>query len=806
MADSSSASAHDVIAKLRTSATSGLSDAEANERLAHDGGNEVPPQPSHPLRKLARKFWGVSAWMLELIVVLSFVLHRQADMWIALALLVVNAVLGFIQEQRASASVAALEQRLQVTARVLREGRWRAVPARVLVAGDIVRVRAGDFVPADVQLFAGDVQVDQSALTGESQAVDRGVDATIHSGSTVRTGEASGVVTATGTRTYYGRTTQLVQTASPKLHVEEVIGRVVRWLLVIVGALVVLTTAGAVAEGQPLADILPVSLVLLMSAIPVALPVMFTVSTAVGARELGRRGVLVTRLSAVEDAANMDMLCADKTGTLTLNRLTLVNVIPQPGFNDDDVIELGALASNEANADPIDLAFLAASKDRKLGATAERLSFAPFSAATRRTEAVVRKDGHELRLLKGAWRTLAELAGVDATKQAELEEVATREASRGLRVLAVARADGGAPPRIVGLALLRDPPRADSRQLIEQLRALGVGVKMLTGDALQVAREVGSTVGLPAIARASELRDAGARAADVAIGADGFAEVFPDDKFRVVSALQAAGHVVGMTGDGVNDAPALRQAEVGIAVASATDVAKGAASAVLTTEGLTGIVDLVHHGRATYQRVLTWIVNKISRTILKAGFVVCAFLVTGRFVISALGMVLLVFMTDFVKISLATDNVRASSTPETWNIGPLVRVAVVLGLLMLGEALALLAFGWHRWGFANDGGALMMFSFQLLLFLALFSIVSIRERRAFWSSAPGRVLAIALVADAAIATTFAAVGISDLHALPPTVIGVVIAYSAVCCLGLNDLVKTTLVARIGIHRGERRPR
>jgi plasma-membrane proton-efflux P-type ATPase len=793
--DGAQPTAVELVRSLGSSDARGLTESDAQGRLARDGANEVLDPPAHRFRQFAKKFWGVSAWMIELIVVLSAVLHRHADMAIGLALLVVNAVLGFAQERRASTVIEALKQRLQITARVLRDARWRGVPARELVAGDVVRVRAGDFVPADMQILAGDVQVDQSALTGESQLVDRATDAAVHAGSTVRNGEATGVVTATGGRTSFGETTQLVQSAHPRLHVEVVIARVVRWLLSIVGALVVLTTVGALVEGQRIGDVLPISLVLLMSAIPVALPVMFTVSTAVGARELGRRGVLITRLSAVEDAANMDMLCADKTGTLTLNQLALVGVVPSAGCSDDDVVDTGALASNEANADPIDLAFLRAAVERTLTRPADTISFAPFSAATRRTEAIVRRDGHEIRAAKGALRTIAELAGLDPAQLAGLEEVAVREASRGVRVLAVARSDDGAPLRIVGLALLRDPPRPDSKQLIDQLRALGVSVKMLTGDALAVARDVGATVGLPSIARASELRDAGPRAAEVALAADGFAEVFPDDKFRAVSALQAAGHVVGMTGDGVNDAPALRQAEVGIAVSSATDIAKGAASAVLTTAGLTGIVDLVRHGRATYQRVLTWIVNKVSRTILKAGFVVISFLATGRFVISALGMVLLVFMTDFVKISLATDRVRASPQPETWKIGPLIGIAVVLGVLMLAEALGLLAFGWHRFGLAGDDGMLAMFSFQVLLFLALFSIVSIRERRAFWSSRPGRLLAIGIAGDAVIAIVVGTHGISELHALPNSVLATLIGYAAVCCLGINDVVKTLLISR-----------
>jgi H+-transporting ATPase len=775
----------------------GLSTGEARARLAREGANEVAEQPSHPVRRFAKKFWGVSAWMIELIAVLSFVLHKYMDLSVAAGLLIVNAVLSFLQEQRASAAVAVLRQQLQVSARVLRDARWQTIPARELVAGDVVRVRAGDFVPADVTLSEGALQVDQSALTGESRAADAGAGAAIHAGSIIRQGEATGVVIATGARTLFGRTTQLVESAHPKLHVEQVISRVVRWLLVIVGALVAVTTIASLAAGTHLVDILPISLVLLMSAIPVALPVMFTVSMAVGARELGRRGVLVTQLRAVEDAANMDVLCADKTGTLTQNRLALTGALAQPGFREDDVVRAGGLASNEANADPIDLAFLSAARARGLvDETAKVVAFVPFSAATRRTEATIDLGGQRVRVVKGALRTVSDLTGLDAAASAALQADADREAEHGSRALAVARADGDGPLRLVGLALFHDPPRPDSRALIDELRSRGIAVKMLTGDALPVAREIGLGLGLGNIVRAPDLRAATeVRAAELAASADGFAEVFPEDKFLVVKSLQAAGHVVGMTGDGVNDAPALRQAEVGIAVSNATDVAKGAASAVLTTDGLGGIVDLVIHGRATYQRVLTWIVNKISRTVLKAGFVVGAFLATGRFVISALGMVLLVFMTDFVKITLATDRVRSSPRPETWNIGPLVRVAVVLGLLMLGETLGLLALAWHRFGLAGDAGRLTTFTFQILLFFALFSIVSVRERRAFWSSRPSAVLAIALGADALAGMAVGLHGLAELRPLPIGYSAVVLAYAAVCTLTINDLVKTALGRR-----------
>jgi H+-transporting ATPase len=776
----------------------GLSSTEAKSRLERDGLNEVPEKKSHPFLSFARKFWGLSAWMLELIAVLSFVLGKTADLWIAVALLFVNATLSFLQEQRASAAVAALRQRLRVTARVLRDRRWTSLPARELVCGDLIRLRNGDFVPADAEITEGALQIDQSALTGESRELSRDANEKVYSGSIVRQGEASAVVTATGTRTYFGRTIELVEHAEPKLHIEDVISRVVKWLFLIVSIMVATTLIVSIAWGLRLIEILPLSLILLMSAVPVALPVMFTVSMAVGSIELARRGVLVSRLSAAEDAANMDILCADKTGTLTLNRLSLSGAVAEPPFTADDVIRDGALASNEANQDAIDLAFLRAAKERGLlGRREEIVSFTPFSVDTRRTEARIVRYGRSLRIIKGALHTVAELVGVRAETMTRLEALAQKEAQKGFRILAVARAEDDGPLRIVGLALLSDPPRPDSRELITDLRSLGVTVKMLTGDALPVARQIARELGLSDIAAAPQPA-AGQAAAQ--IGAliranDGLAEIFPEDKFLVVKALQESGHVVAMTGDGVNDAPALRQAEVGIAVSGATDVAKGAASVVLITEGLTGIVELVRNGRIIYQRVLTWIINKVSRTILKSGFVVLPFLATGKFVISALGMVLVVFMTDFVKIALSTDRAQPSSTPETWNIAPQMRIAVVLGVLMLIEALVLLAFGWHRFDLVHDSGRLQTFAFQTLLFFAIFSILSVRERRAFWVSLPSAVLILALCADAAAGLLIGAHGFAELKPLPVGETAIIVGYACVFSLVVNDFVKVTLMAR-----------
>jgi magnesium-transporting ATPase (P-type) len=491
----------------------------------------------------------------------------------------------------------------------------------------------------------------------------------------------------------------------------------------------------------------------------------------------------------------MNVLFADKTGTLTVNRLSFTGALPQPGFSEDDVLSNGALASEEANQDPIDLAFLRAAQERRLPLGQwKTLSFVPFSPENRRTEALIQNDTGTARVTKGALVHVAKAAGLDSAAIRDLEARVMEKVRKGYRVLAVARGDGDEPLHLTGIAFLYDAPRPDSRQLINELRSLGVTVKMLTGDALPVARELAREFGLGEVAPASDLRSV---VPSLTEGPDGFAEVFPEDKFLAVKTLQDANYVVGMTGDGVNDAPALRQAEVGIAVSNASDVAKAAASVALTVEGLVGIIELVKNGRAIYQRVLTWIINKVSRTILKSGFVVIAFLATGQFVISALGMVLLVFMTDFVKIALSTDHVRPSPKPETWNIRPLVTLAVVMGLLMLAEALGLLAIGWRWFELGGAGGRLQTFSFQTLLFFALFSIVSIRERRAFWYSRTSTPLAIALIADACAGTLIGILGMGELQPLPLNQIILIVIYALFSTLVINDFVKTRLLSRQG---------
>jgi magnesium-transporting ATPase (P-type) len=490
----------------------------------------------------------------------------------------------------------------------------------------------------------------------------------------------------------------------------------------------------------------------------------------------------------------------DKTGTITQNQLSITGVQPLGSATEAEVLIAGAQASQEANQDPIDLAFLAQAQTKhvfdNVPATSV-VSFTPFDAKTRSTQAVIDQGGQQIRVMKGALHTLAEACALPPDAIAALEAQASAAAAKGYRTLAVARGPATGVLVLIGLVTLFDPPRPDAKQLIAELQGLGVAVKMLTGDALPVARETARGVGLSNIQPVSTLTAASAQsgnaARDLLAGVDGYAEVYPQDKFTVVQHLQASGHVTGMTGDGVNDAPALRQAEVGIAVSSATDVAKGAASVVLTEPGLINIIALVQQGRSIYQRILTWVINKISRTILKAGFVAIAFVLTGQFVVSAFAMLLLVFMTDFAKITLATDHVRSSPQPETWAIGGYIGVSAVLGLAMVAESLLALWWGWSHFGLAGHAPALYSFSFLTLLYFAVFSIVSARERRRFWATRPSQTMAAALLLELLVGTGLTRVGISDLAPLPAVQMLAIFGYALASCLIVNDALKVALM-------------
>lgn len=797
--------AEEVLKLLMSNQNTGLTSAEVERRLKQYGYNEVLEKKANPLIKFVKNFWGLTAWMLEVIIILSWILQRYSDLYIVSGLLVFNSILGFAEEEKASSAVEVLKKKLEVNAKALRDNSWRTVSARELVPGDIIRIRSGDFVPADAKIIFGEIAVDQSALTGESREVEKKPDDALYSGSVAKRGEANCIVVLTGVKTFFGRTAQLVQIARPKLHMEEVVSSVVKWLLAIVSALVGLTLIFSIQQGFNLLEILPIVLVLLLSAIPVALPAMFTISMAIGSMELIKKGILVTRLSASEDAANMDILCADKTGTITMNKLSIADIIPLNRFAEKEVIFYGTLASQEANQDPIDLAFIAKAKEKNLvdDSFAQEI-FVPFDPQMRRTEALIRKDGHEFKVMKGAVSVIARACGLDESAVKELEAKTNKFAMKGYRTLAVAKADDNDNhPELVGLVALSDMPRPDSKELIMELKELGVSVKMLTGDALPVAKEIAKGVNLGEnIIKVSDFKDFmkenAVKAAEEAQHTDGFAEIYPEDKYAIVQSLQATKHVIGMTGDGVNDAPALKQAEVGIAVSNATDVAKGAASIVLTSEGLTGIVDLVKNGRVIYARLTSWILSKIIRTLQIAVFVVLSFLFTGSYVVSAFAVILYFFMTDFVKISLSTDNVQWSRKPDAWNITGLVKISTILSFLIIAESFGLLYIGFRYFHLPSNGQTLYTFTFEILFYSAMFLIFNVREKRHFWNSRPSKTLLVAITLSMITATVVATVGIPGLEPLSLSETLFVILYSAAFSLGLNDAIKFFLVKRAEI--------
>jgi len=782
----------ELVETLKADVNNGLSAADVERRVKEYGYNEVPERKANPYISFAKKFWGPTAWMLEAVIVLSLILYNYLDMYIIVALLVFNAVLGFFQEQKASHAVDTLKQKLRVNARTLRDRKWQIIPAKELVPGDIVRIRSGDFVPADVKLLDGNLEVDQSALTGESLTVPKEKSDMLFSGSIIKSGEANALVVLTGNKTYFGKTTELVQVARPRLHSEEVISQIVKWLLVIVGVSLVVAFAGSVLKGINLVYVVPLALVLLASSIPVALPAMFTITMALGSMDLVKRGVLVTRLSAAEDAATMDTLCSDKTGTITINKLSVAGIIPMNGFEEHDVLLYGALASQEANNDPIDLAIISAAASHNVSMEGfNQKSFTPFDPKTRRTGAVVETGGKTLNVVKGAVPIIAGLVDTDVNV---LNQQTSDYASKGYRTLAVAMGEDEKSLKIVGLVALYDMPRSDSKKLIGELRDLGISVKMLTGDALPIAKETARQVGLSdalmtSIEFEKALETEPDKASEIAEKSDGFAEIYPDDKYSIVKSLQRKGHIVGMTGDGVNDAPSLRQAEVGIAVNSATDVAKGAASVVLTGEGLENIVDLVKVGRMMHQRMLTWILNKVVKTFQIVVFVVVAFLLTGQFIVSVFDVVLLLFVIDFVTLSIATDNVRGSMKPDTWDVSDLVKSSLVLGVLVVLESIAILYVGLGPLGLAKDYESIQTFSFAILFYFGMLTVFVVRERGHFWTSFPSTSLFIITLVDMIAVMVLVTIGIPGLKPIPMvdtlTVIGLSVFFSFV----VNDFIK-----------------
>jgi H+-transporting ATPase len=770
------APAADKAAVSNAPAPGGLSSSEAHQRLAKSGPNAMPDTSVHPLRAAIGKFWSPVPWMLEAAIVLQLVLGKYVEAGIIAGLLVFNAVLGLFQESRAQATLAALKSRLALNASVCRDGKWSTVAAADLVPGDVVKLSLGGIVAADMRLLSGSALLDHSMLTGESVPIEATAGTQTFAGALVRRGAAVAVVTATGTNTRFGRTAELVRTAHVVSSQQKAVLLVVRNLALFSGAVIVLLIGGALYLRIPFADIIPLVLTAVLASIPVALPATFTLSAALGARALAARGVLSTRLTAVDEAGTMDILCADKTGTLTRNALTVSTVWPGPGVDKGRVLLLAALASVEGSQDPVDSSIRAAASTDIVASALKLTDFTPFDPAKKMSEAsATDSSGATLKIMKGAFAVIAALAEPSPAAAAEASELE----GKGFRVLAVAT---GAPSamKLAGLIALSDPPRDDSAALVTELHGLGVRVTMVTGDAPATAAIVAHAVGLDGATCPQSSIPADIRPDAYAV----FAGVLPEDKYKLVKAFQHGGHIVGMCGDGANDAPALRQAQIGIAVSTATDVAKSAASMVLTEPGLRGIVAAVKEGRVTFQRIQTYTLNSILKKIVTSMLLVMGLVMTGQAVLTPLLMVILMIAGDFLAMSLTTDNVDPSPTPNAWKIGNLTLAGIAIGVALLAFCGGGLAIG-HYVLHLGMGG-LRTLTFVLLVFGSQATLYAIRERRKMWGPRPSLWLIVSSVADILIALILAVGGI----AMAPISAGVaacVLVAAIVFAVALNAL-------------------
>jgi len=751
------------VEKRLSSSPDGLTDVEAKKRLAQYGPNEITEKKTNLLLKFLSYFWGPIPWMIETAVVLSGIVRHWPDFFIILLLLVANAVVGFWEERQAGNAIAALKKELAIQAKVKRDGKWITPPAREVVPGDVIRLRLGDIVPADGRLLAGDeIAVDQSALTGESLPATHKSGDAVFSGSIMRRGEIDALVYATGTHTYFGRTAQLVGEVQTVSHFQRAVMKIGNYLIILAVALVAIIIAVAIYRGDRILTTLQFALVLTVAAIPVAMPTVLSVTMAVGARLLARKKAIVSRLVAIEELAGVDVLCSDKTGTLTQNKLKLGEAFTVDNIPADQVILAGALASRAEDKDTIDLAVLGGVKDDKDLKGFEVVHFQPFDPVHKRTEATVKgADGKQFDVAKGAPQVILQMSANAGQIKTTVEKAVNDFAARGFRSLGVARADEKGKWRFLGVLPLSDPPRDSAKATIASARQMGVSIKMVTGDSIAIAREMSKELGLGSnILDASGLGDSQKKETPeetkLIEKADGFAEVFPEHKFHIVDILQKRGHIVGMTGDGVNDAPALKKADCGIAVSGATDAARAAASIVLLTDGLSVIIDAIKESRRIFQRMNSYAIYRIAETLRVLFFMTLAILVFNFYPLTAVMIVMLALLNDGAILSIAYDNVHYKDKPEAWNMRLVLGISTVLGVIGVVSAFGLFYLGERV--FHLDRAHIQTLMYLKLSVAGHLTIFLTRTRGPFWSIKPAKILWIAVVGTQAIATLIAVYG------------------------------------------------
>jgi H+-transporting ATPase len=777
--------------ELLSSRPNGLSDEEAERRLSIYGLNVIEEKKESPVLEFLKRFWGPMPWLLEIAIILSLFIGHVIEATIIALLLVINAIIGFLHHESSRKVLEMLKSRLAPRARVFRNGALRDIEAALIVPGDVVLVELGDIVPADCKIIEGEVSVDQSILTGESLLVEVSPGGVIFAGSIIKRGRARCLVVNTGRNTYFGKTVELVRIAKPKSHTEEVMLAITKYSMYIGVMVMIVADIYIYFSGlkNEVISIITFDLAILMGCVPVALPAVMTIMQAAGARELAQKSVLVTRLDAVEDAASVDILCLDKTGTITMGSLEVSELIPISVRSEKEVLELALYASPEDSESPIDIAI--SKKARELGVTrrGKQISLTPFEPSIKRSEGVIELGEKRIRVALGAPQVVISLCG--ETPQG-LEQILEKLAERGLRTLLVAYGEEGKAMTVAGVIALSDPPRPDSAELISELKKLGIKPLMLTGDSFPIAREIAKKVGIgekghPLLHIREKLRE-------IVESIDFIAEVYPEDKYFVVKALQEKGHMVGMTGDGVNDAPALRQAELGIAVSGATDVAKRSAGVVLLTPGLRGIVDIIDVSRRVYQRALTWILNKVTKVIQFTLLLPLGLMWLHYDVLSLMGMALLIFANDFATMSLSTDNASPSLSPRKWRIESLIISSLVSGISLLIEAILAIYIGLTV--FNLDMKQMQTFILLNMVYTSQFRVLILRERNYFWRSKPGKMLVISIVG---VIIAFTLLGITGFIVEPISANAVfsLLAYSTIFTISI-DPIKVFVFKKTGL--------
>jgi H+-transporting ATPase len=752
------------VEKRLASSPDGLTQADAQKRLAQYGPNEIAEKKTNELLKLLSYFWGPIPWMIEVAVVLSGVVHHWPDFFIILLLLVANAIVGFWEERQAGDAIDALKARLAIKARVKRDGKWVTTPARELVPGDAIRLRLGDIVPADARLLdADEVSVDQSALTGESLPVTRRSGDAVFAGSIIRRGEIGALVYATGRKTYFGKTAELVETAATVSHFQKAVLKIGDYLIALAVILVAVIVLVAIYRGDPFLATLQFSLVLTVAAIPVAMPTVLSVTMAVGARLLAKKQAIVSKLVAIEELAGVDVLCADKTGTLTQNKLTLGDPFCLDKVTAEQLIVAGALASRTEDDDTIDLAVLGGLKDKQKLQPYQVTHFQPFDPVHKRTEATVKAtDGRTFKVTKGAPQVIQSLSTNAATVKGAVDKAVNDFATRGFRALGVAQTDNDGKWQLLGILPLFDPPREDAKSTVATAARMGVKIKMVTGDALAIARETAKSLGMGA-----NILDGGALGDSTTVPiaavtksieeADGFAQVFPEHKFHIVNVLQKHNHIVGMTGDGVNDAPALKKADCGIAVSGATDAARAAASIVLVAPGLSVIIDAIKESRKIFQRMNSYAIYRIAETFRVLLFMTLAILIFNFYPLTAVMIVMLALLNDGAILSIAYDNVQYKREPEEWNMRMVLGIATVLGVVGVVSSFGLFYLGERV--FHLDRAHVQTLMYLKLSVAGHLTIFLARTRGPLWSIRPARILWAAVLGTQTLATLIAVYGV-----------------------------------------------